>query len=223
MLYTATIPPILCGRRISRVSATPSKLGARLPHRSSTAFSVNPVGSEDAQEACCLLVGHGTGSTPRHRSSVSMTIGGKQPQLTLGSDSPRRNIGSHILVWLSIRLSATAPSSCHTAGISGSVLASHFFSFVRRKAVCVSYVRHKVSCVSLTPPYETQKSVAFRLDSREHSSQHPSEAFDSARPLHEVRSRGSLPTGLPPELATEHQRALDVAGWMCPDMRRWIG
>ena len=49
------------------------------------------------------------------------------------------------------------------------------------------------------------------------------EAHDSVRPLHELRNRVAHHQPIYHlDLALEHQRILDVTGWMGPEMRKWI-
>lgn len=50
-----------------------------------------------------------------------------------------------------------------------------------------------------------------------------SEAYDSVGPLHEPRNWGEPYQPIYHlDLVLKHQRILDVRGWMCPEMHKWI-
>ena len=50
-----------------------------------------------------------------------------------------------------------------------------------------------------------------------------SEAYDSVRPLHELRNRVEHYQPIYHlDLVLEHRRILDIRGWMCPEMGKWI-
>ena len=99
--------------------------------------------------------------------------------------------------------------------------ASHIFPKVRRKAVCVSCVRHKVGCVSHAPSYETQNPL--RLAWLPESAVFKTQARPSIRRDHPTTSEAGwcATNRVPPELVLRHQRVLDGKGWMCPETRRW--